>query len=68
MHIMHRIILLIRVQMADVTVGNQAGLAREDVRYLVKIVIRVLETRPFTGCIGWFRREMDDGNACKMRL
>ncbi len=65
---MHGIILLIRVEMTDVAVGDQAGLAREDVGNLVQIVHRVLEARPFAGGVARLRREMDDGDAREMRL
>ena len=68
MYVVHWIIFLIRVEMADIAVGNQAGLTWEDVRYLVEIFIRVLEARPFASRVGWFRRKMDDGDAREMRL
>ena len=54
--------------MADVAVGDQAWLAREDVGNLVKIVHRVLEAGPFTSRVARLRREMDDGDAREMRL
>ena len=67
MYIMHRS-LAICVEMADIAVGDQTRLAWEDVRNLVEIVVRILDTGPFAGCVAWFRRKMDDGNAREMRL
>ena len=67
MYVVHRR-LAIRVEMADVAVGDQTWLAGEDIRYLIEIVVRVLDARPFTVGVARLRRKMDDGDACEMRL